>query len=105
MKINDRVVVELMFWKGNLRELNGWEMRVLDKVVYCRDGQIKMFIDASDRQVGGASFDGKKVAWDTAFKVVLAEEERKRSSTFRELRGIEEGILANGKRLQRKTVR
>ena len=39
------------------------------------------------------------------FKVVLAEEERKRSSTFIKLRGIEEGILANCKRLQRKTVR
>ena len=63
-----------------------------------------MFSDVSDRQVGGAGFDGEKVAWDTVFKVVLAEEERKRSSTFRELRGIEEGILANGKRLQRKTV-
>ena len=63
-----------------------------------------MFSDASDKQVGGARFDGEKVAWDTVFKVVLAEEERKKSSTFRELRGIEEGILANCKRLQRMIV-
>ena len=64
-----------------------------------------MFRDTSDRQVGGARFDGEKVAWDTVFKVVLAEEERKKSSMFRELRGIEEGILANCRRLQRKIVR
>ena len=45
------------------------------------------------------------MAWDTVFKAALVEEERKKSSTFRELRGIEEGILANGRRLQGKVVR
>merc|ERR1711867_17381 len=79
----------------SLRDLNGWEMRMSDKVVYCRGGQVEMFSDASDLQMGGARFYGEKVAWDTVFKAALAEEERKRSSTFRELRGIEEGILAN----------
>ena len=39
------------------------------------------------------------------FKAVLAEEERKKSSAFRELRGIEEGISANGRRLIGKVVR
>ena len=78
---------------------------MLDKVIYCRDGQVEMFSDVSDLQVGGARFYGEKVAWDTVFKAVLAEEERKKSSTFRELRGIEEGILANGRRLQGKVVR
>ena len=33
-----------------------------DKVVYCRDGQVEMFSDASDLQVGGARFYGEKVA-------------------------------------------
>ena len=46
----------------NLRDLNGWEMRALDKVVYCKDGQVEMFSDTSDRQGGGAGFDGEKVA-------------------------------------------
>ena len=55
--------------------------------------------------MGGASFSGSEVAWDTAFKVVLAEDERKKSSKYRKLRGIEEGILVNGRRLQRNTVR
>ena len=66
---------------------------------------MEIFSDACNRQVAGPGFYGQKVAWDTAFNVVLAENERDRSSTFRELRGIEEGILANCKRLQRKTVR
>ena len=65
---------------------------------------VEMFSDVSDLQVGGARFNGEKVAWDTVFKAALAEEERKKSSTFRELRGIEEGILANGRRLQGKVV-
>ena len=105
LRIEERVVTELEFWRKNLRDLNGWEMRMSDKVVYCRDGQVEMFSDASDLQVGGARFYGEKVAWDTVFKAVLAEEERKKSSTFRELRGIEEGILANGRKLQGKVVR
>ena len=105
MKIGDRVVIDLEFWRENLRDLNGWEMRALNKVVYCKDGQVEMFSDTSDRHVGGARFDGEKVAFDTVFKAVLAEEERKKSSLFRELRGIEEGIMANCRRVQRKIVR
>ena len=66
---------------------------------------MEMFSDASNLECGGARFDGEKVAWDMVFKAVLTEEERKKSSTFRELRGFEEGILANGERLQGKVVR
>ena len=40
MKIGDRVVIELEFWRRNLRYLNGWEMRALDKVMYYRDEQV-----------------------------------------------------------------
>ena len=78
---------------------------MLEEVAYCRAGQVEIFSDVSDRQVSGASFERSKVAWDTAFKAVLAEEERTKSSTYRELREIEEGILVNGRKLQRKTVR
>ena len=56
MRIDERVVFELKFWRKNLRDLNGWEMRMLEKVVYCKDGQVEMFSDASDLQVGGARF-------------------------------------------------
>ena len=41
MKIGYRVVIELEFRRRNLRDLNGWEMRALDKVVYCKDGQVE----------------------------------------------------------------
>ena len=44
LRIEDRVVTELEFWRRNLRDLNGWEMRMSDKVVYCRDGQVEMFV-------------------------------------------------------------
>ena len=46
-------------------------------------------IHASDWQVGGACFFGDKVEWDT-----LSRAEQKKSSTYRELRGIKEGVLA-----------
>ena len=55
-----------------MRELNGWDMRVFEEVVYCRAGQVKIFSDASDRQVGGASFNGTKVAWNNVFNAVVA---------------------------------
>ena len=51
---------------------------MLEEVVHCRAGQVKIFSDASDRQVGGASFKGCKVAW---IKPVVVEEERGKSST------------------------
>ena len=60
-------------------------MQPLEEFLYCRAGQVKIFSDASDRQVGGASFNRSKVVWDTAFK---AEDERKKSITHRELSGI-----------------
>ena len=36
---------------------------------------------------------------------MLGEGERRKSSNYRELREIQDGILANGRKLQRKTVR
>ena len=71
LEFEERVVTELEFWRRNLRDLNGWEMRMSDKVMYCRDRQVEMFSDASDLQVGGARFYGEKVAWDTVLKAVL----------------------------------
>ena len=38
-------------------------MRVSEEVVYCRARQVEMFSDVSNRQVGGASFNGSKVDW------------------------------------------
>ena len=71
-------------------------MRVTEDVVYCVEGRVDMFSDASDFQLAGAQFKGDKVCWDTRFKVSLTERERGASSTFRELRAIEEGLRAHG---------
>ena len=64
-----------------------------------------MFSDSSDFQLAGARFDGEQVCWDTRFKVSLSEKEKGASSTFRELRAIEEGFRAHGNSLRGKTVR
>ena len=45
------------------------------------------------------------MCWDTRFKVSLTERERGASSTFRELRVIEEGLRAHGESLKGKIVR
>ena len=89
----------------NLRNLNGWTMRVLEDVTYCKEGCVNMFSDASDFQWAGAQIEDGKVCWDTRFKVALTEEERGASSTFRELRGIEEGLKFQGEKLRGLTVR
>ena len=93
-----------MFWRKNLRDLNGWNMRDLEDVVYCNEGCVNMFLDVSNVQAAGAGIKGVKVCWDTVFKVALSEKERVASSTFRELRGIEEGLKTHGCRLQGKVV-
>ena len=59
----------------------------------------------SDFQLAGARFEGEEVCWDTRFKVSLTERERGASSTFRELRVIEEGLRAHGDSLRGKIVR
>ena len=103
--LEERVVGELRFWQENIRALNGWTMRVSEDVMYCREKCVNMFSDASDFQLAGARIEDGNVSWDTRFKVALAEEERSSSSTFRELRAIEEGLKAQGERLRGKTVR
>ena len=50
-----RVIEELRFWETNVRKLNGWRMRASEDAVYCKDGVINMFSDASEFQLAGAS--------------------------------------------------
>ena len=45
------------------------------------------------------------MCWDTRFRVALEEGEKSSSSTFRELRAIEEGLRAHGSSLRGKVVR
>ena len=46
-------------------------MRYLEDVVYCKEGCVNMFSDASNVQVAGARIESEEVCWDTVFKVAL----------------------------------
>ena len=93
---DEKVVGEWRFWEKNLRSLNGWTMRISEDVSYCKEGCVSMFSDASEFQLAGARIEDGEVSRDTRFKVALGEDEMKMSSTFRELRGIEEGLKSQG---------
>ena len=95
----------MKFWEKNLRSLNGWAMRISEDVSYCKDGCVSMFSDASEFQLAGARIEDGEVSWDKRFKIALREDERKTSSTYRELRGIEEGLKSQGEKLRGTTVR
>ena len=60
----------------------------------CRNGMVEMFSDASNRQVGGASFIEDRLEVNTVFKAVLAKEEKVKSSMYQGLsqdsRGVQE---------------
>ena len=60
-------------------------MRVSEDVTYCKKDRVCMFSDASDFQLAGAQIEDGEVDWNTRFRCALAEEEKKASSTFREL--------------------
>ena len=102
---DEKVVGELRFWEKNLRSLNGWTMRISEDVSYCKGGCVNMFSDASEFQLAGARIEDGEVSWDTRFKIALREDERKTSSTYRELRGIEEGLRSQGEKLRGMKVR
>ena len=89
----------------NLRSLNGWMMRISEDVSYCKEGCVNMFSDASEFQLAGARIEDGEVSWDTRFKIALREDKRKTSSTYRELRGIEEGLKSQGEKFQGTAVR
>ena len=80
-------------------------MQDTEDVVYCKEGCVDMFSDTSDFQLAGARFEGEQVCWDTRFKVLLSEKEKRASRFFRELRAIEEGLRAHGSSLRGKIVR
>ena len=80
-------------------------MRDSEDVVYCKEECVNLFSYESDYQLAGARFEGEEVCWDTRFKVSLTDREREASSTFCELRAIEEGLRVHGKSLRGKIER
>ena len=64
-----------------------------------------LYSDAGGHMAGGCMIINKEVMEDSVFQVNLAEEEVAKSSTYRELRGIEEGFRALGGWIRGKSVR
>ena len=58
VRMERRLLDEILFWIKNLRSVNGWPMRDAEEVVYCKEGCVDMFSHASDFQLAGARFKG-----------------------------------------------
>ena len=97
------VVAELRFWKENLRKLNGQKIRREAGVQVVRPKLL--YSDAGGNMARGCMAINKKVCEDSVFQVNLSEEEVARSSTYRELRGIKEGMKALAGKIAGKGVR
>ena len=94
VRLGDRVLEELRFWRDNLSSVNGQVMRKQDKVVTLETKE--MFSDASEFMLGGAQFVSELEVPGTRYQACLSEEELGKSSTFRELRAVEEGLRVRG---------
>ena len=94
---------ELEFWDQSLRGLNGFRMRREDKVLVVQSRE--MYSDASDFQMAGAEFRGTSRKSGSEYQAYFNEGERGASSTFRELRAIEEGLRVRGHELKGSLVR
>ena len=101
--LGSREVEELRFWEQEIRGLNGYIMRQKDKVEVVSTRE--MYSDASEFLLAGAEFVGEKIREDTAYQTYLEVEEIGTSSTYRELRAIEEGLKVRGGELQGAVVR
>ena len=101
--MSGEVIKELVFWKKNLRALNGQSIRKKAGVLVVHTKML--YSDARGHMAGGAMIMNKMVISDTVFQINLTEEEVKRSSTYRELRGIKEGLRALHLTIGRRPVR
>ena len=101
--LSDRAVGELLHWRNNLRKCNGHSMRKEDKVLQVQTAD--MYSDAGEHMMGGVQFRGEHIVQGSVFKQYFSEEESRMSSTFRELRAIEEGIRIRGEQFRGHRVR
>ena len=65
----------------NLKSLNENRMRANEGIVYCPEGKVNMFSNASDRQVGGVSFV-RDFGFFMLFKVPLSVKSKKGVTLF-----------------------
>ena len=100
--IPDSVKEELRFWIENINELNGQDIR---KPAAVTKFDSFGFSDAGGHQLGGFLVDKFGKNMGSQYKVHFTTEEESKSSTFRELRGIEEGLRLHKDDLRDKSVR
>ena len=95
--------VELSFWIENLRSINGAPMRVqgLVRNLSSRD----LVSDAGSMLVGVTEFVDGVEDVSKRMQEPLSEDDLGESSTFRELRALELGLLAKGESLKGQSVR
>ena len=103
MVLSEEVLAEVRFWKENVRKLNGQKIRREAGVQVVQPRML--YSDAGGHMAGGCMIVNKQVLEDSVFQVNLAEEEVAKSSTYRELRGIEEGFKALGSWIRGKGIR
>ena len=96
-------MAEVRFWVENLRELNGQKIRRQAGVQVVQPRM--MYSDAGGHMAGGCMMVNKRPRSDSVFQVNLTEEEVAKSSTYRELRGIEEGFKALGSWMKGRSIR
>ena len=100
--VSEQAKLELIFWRDKVEKVNG-------QVIRHEPGVVKAdsfgFSDAGGHQIGGVLYGRDKTEILKEFKIQFSEEEKKMSSTYRELRGIEEGLKMAGEAWRRKSVR
>ena len=89
IQLKEEVKVERRFWLSNLRKLNGFRVRP--------DPGVTLFeyqggSDAGGVMTGGSLIEFGKPVVGTVFKCHFDEDDKKESSTFRELIGIKFGL-------------
>ena len=100
--LSEEVLEELRFWRDNLDSYNGQMIRTAAGVT-----TVDLFgcSDSGGHMLGGTLYIKGKEISKKRFQVNFSEEEKGRSSPYRELRGMEDGLSIlgpdlRGKRLQ-----
>ena len=88
---------ELRFWKDEVDNING---QLIRKAAGVTTVDLLGCSDAGGHMLGGTLYVKGKENDKKMFQVSFSEEEKKKSSMYRELRGIEDGLTILGSDLQ-----
>ena len=95
--LSEEVLEELRFGRDNVDKYNG---QLIRKALGVKTVDLFGCSDSGGHMLGGTLYIKGKEVSDKMFKVSFMEEERGRISTYRELRGMEEGLLILGSDLR-----